>query len=136
MVKWLVITLVVVASFFAILLGFGYLLKENEQQNLAYIKAQGQRASLSQLGKQQANTYSENLAVIAEHLTCVSTDQCVAADVKFANKSCIVAVNMIGAAKLAQVTDTTIIDACPNGEDHSRLVCRNSLCQLLPEPSQ
>lgn len=146
MLKWLGIILVVFIGFTVILLSLGYLLKENEKQTTA-LKQQldAEREQLrNKIKKLSTNSQqpisielittkvikpSKNKQIIKENLTCVSSEQCLLVNVRFADLTCLVAVNTIGAAKLAKVTvDETVVGECQNSTEASQAVCQQNLC--------
>ena len=151
MVKWLSIILVVFIGFMTILLGLGYLLKENEKHTTALKKAlDAERAQLAKKQKtSSSNTYqattveftgrnldkrSINKKIIKENLTCVSAEQCLLVTVSFADLSCLVAINTIGAAKLSQASpDQTLIGSCQQAAKTAKAACQHNICTLAFE---
>jgi len=160
MLKWLVITIVVLAGFMAILLGLGYLLNENEKSTTA-LKAQLEQESLREKARQasreqrtsiaaypspapktkmspQVFNVAENMRVIEQfekivvgNLTCVSTSQCQIVTVDFKNNQCRVAINNIGASLLRNLNSkNSIISSCPDAAELSMLQCQQNLCTL------
>ena len=140
--KWLLIIFVVLTAFMVILLGLGYLLKENEKSTTA-LKAQLEQelhaenlkqerreqkallqytsvAKVSQQSASHSSSEKANQQVIKQfqqtvinNLTCVTTQQCQVVNVKFNNISCPVAINSIGASQLKKLPTATIdMPAC------------------------
>lgn len=140
------ISLLVLVSFTAILLGLGYLLNENEKRvtvlkqeleqegsNTAPIKQPEvivvERASNSS----QLNTAKQsiNKRIIGNNLTCVADEQCLVVEAEFSDKSCTVALNVIGAAKLVKAEkDMTDVGRCLSQSGELSAVCENNLCVL------
>ncbi len=160
MLKWLAITVVVLAGFMAILLGLGYLLNENEKSTNV-LKTQLEQASQAEQARQQRirqrktlNNYTEqpasfakpestldiaeNIKVIEQfeqtvvsNLTCISAQQCQIAKVSFNNTDCSIAINNIGASLLKKLqTQSTIIAACPKVSPQANLSCQQNICTV------
>lgn len=146
MVKWLYISLFVLLSFTLILLGFGVLLNDNEQKHIAYNQQLEQKKNqqknipdttivetTSLVNSKPLSTLknSINLGIIANNLTCISDEQCIVVEVKFADLSCHVAVNSIGAVQLLKAKkDNTKIKRCPEYVQINNATCLNNSCSL------
>lgn len=152
--KWLVIFIIVVTVFAVILLGLGYLLNENEKKVNAYKKhisqtkvQQKTRENVEDEREASGNHIidfqsendlliakkqsSINQQIISTNLTCVANEQCMVVSAMFTDFTCQVAVNTIGAAKLAKVNkDLSEVDQCPNYFADAVAVCQNNLCTL------
>lgn len=157
MMKWIVITVIVLLGFLSILLGLGYLLKENEKettilkQQLEQIKSDSPTEN-PQANKSRATQLSDNLAsfneqrekfkqaevntalfksTLVSNLTCVDDQQCTLYDANFKNASCHVAVNGIGATLLSKIDiQQAYIPGCTLQNDTQKAVCQNNLCTL------
>lgn len=71
--------------------------------------------------------------IISENLTCVSTAQCLIVTVEFYNHDCLVAINSIGAAKLAKAkasTENSYIESCPHYLNDMTAQCMMNICSL------
>lgn len=148
--KWFIISIGVLCVFSLVLLGLGKLLNDNEKQTTAYLNQQKQQSQpksplnnkkggvipnskkteIAVAANKTENTPSLNLSIIATNLTCVSDDQCVVAEAKFADATCSVAVNIIGATllKKAKEDKSTIGQCSTYAKSHA--VCRSNLCTL------
>lgn len=159
MLKWLIITLIVLAGFMTILLGLGYLLNENEKST-KILKAQleqeiqaerakqeriQQRKTISEYRQPQAKGAPNKLLqenslnvkafqqIVLNNLTCVSKTQCQVAQVQFKNTRCAVAINNIGGSLLKKLNlQTTLIPSCPNIDLQGQLSCQQNICTLEP----
>lgn len=160
MVKWLVITFMVLTGFMLILLGLGYLLNENEKSTTV-LKTQIEQADLAEQEKQEkirqrrifadeslpphkpqnvkgSVDISENIRIIEEfeqvvisNLTCISVQQCQVAKVSFKNTDCFVAINNIGVSLLSKLkTQSKIIAACPKVSLQATLSCQQNICSF------
>jgi len=77
---------------------------------------------------QKKRTYQQ---IITENLTCVSSEQCLVITLDFANLSCQIATNSIGAAKLAKAGVTNMhIDQCSHYLNDVMAQCITNLCTL------
>jgi hypothetical protein len=157
--KWLLITLIVVIGFLVVLLGLGYLLKENERATTVLKQQLDQQAQYQQkkttqrqllitsttdapvqrLLEKQHFTPDKNTKlvveqfqkIVIENITCVSSTQCVIAKVTFANVDCHVAINSIGASLLSKLkTSKYPIDNCPEFIEGNTLSCQQNVCTL------
>lgn len=160
MLKWLTITLIVLAGFMVILLGLGYLLNENEKTTTA-LKAQLEQASLAEKAKQQRRRQRAMLAeypqaesqakkqqklindaenkyvieqfenIVISNLTCISVQQCQVAKVNFKNTKCTVAINNIGTSLLKKLnTQNSDIFSCPPVSPQMKLSCQQNICSV------
>lgn len=157
MLKWIIITGVVLLGFLTILLGLGYLLHENEKETTLLKQQLDQVANSSQPEKPQSNkssttqlpdsleSFSEkrekfkqaeaNTALfkstLVSNLTCVDDQQCTLFDANFKNAFCHVAVNRIGATLLSKIDiQRAYIPGCTLQSDAQKAVCQNNLCTL------
>ena len=74
---------------------------------------------------------SRHQKIIIENLTCISSEQCLTVTIDFANVSCLVAVNSIGAAKLAKAGNAnTQVNACRRYASKITPQCLMNLCTL------
>ncbi|WP_206485229.1 hypothetical protein [Thalassotalea sp. G2M2-11] len=137
-IKWLIISVLVLFSFTIILLGLGSLLHENEQRVTA-IKAGTSLSEPQEPVTQMASSHltlpikvqSTLKPIIKQNLTCVMDEQCVMVEAKFADLSCLIAINTIGAAKLARAEpDKTRAIDCPPTFDSAIARCHDNLCTL------
>ena len=146
MMKWVYIFSLVLLVFFILLLGFGYLLNKNEKQNLTYVKQQAKTATTQSdfivkdnrikhalTTMQSSKKHSINRQIIKENLTCVSHEQCVLADAVFADLTCLVAINKIGALRLKKAKkDLTDIGECITQSEHQAYArCENNICSFV-----
>ncbi len=143
MLKWFVISLLVILVFISILLGLGKLLHDNEQR-VTQVKAQRVTpqsvqqvtdALADESSSDDESTALDNRQKIAEiittNLTCVNDQQCVVVDAQFADVSCQLAINTIGAAILAKASLTeTRMGSCPTKREHASAVCHANVCLL------
>lgn len=159
MLKWLMITTIVLLGFVSVLLALGYLLTENEKATTALVS---QLAQQKQTGdgsadnvthgyQQLLNNSGESLTVTIDHqiltaenstvltfeqtvinnLTCVLDQQCLIAKVSFTNRDCVVAVNIIGASLLAKLaTESEQIGSCRNYLGEEFAHCQKNTCVL------
>lgn len=145
MIKWLSVSLIVLATFALILLGFGALLNDNEKKHEAYnrkleqVKREQQQSNSDQLTTvvslaQPTNIETQtsiNLTIVANNLTCVVDEQCALVDLTFADLSCTVAVNIIGEAQLKKAEpDKTSIGQCDHSAEINKAVCLDNFCTL------
>lgn len=158
MLKWLLITLIVLASFMTILLGLGYLLNENEKSTTV-LKTQLEQAAQAENERQErirqrttatdeisppvklikpkmtANIAGNSLLVeqfekiVINNLTCISVQQCQVVKVNFKNANCSIAINNIGALLLKKLNNQSeIISVCPKFSEQSLLSCQKNIC--------
>ncbi len=146
MVKWLMISLLVLVSFTGILLGLGYLLNENEKrvtklkqelEQQAENTAPTEQADIIVVERANSSSHldtvkpSVNRRIIGNNLTCVADEQCLVVEAEFSDMSCTVAVNVIGAAKLAKAKkDLSEVGQCLNYSTELAAVCEKNLCTL------
>ncbi len=143
MLKWFVISLLVILVFISILLGLGKLLHDNEQR-VTQVKAQRVTpqsvqqvtdALADESSSDDESTALDNRQKIAEiittNLTCVNDQQCVVVDAQFTDVSCQLAINTIGAAILAKASLTGArMGSCPTKSQHASAVCHANVCLL------
>jgi len=165
MIKWLTISVVVFLGFMVVLLGLGYLLKENEKTTTVLKQKLDQQRYTEQQKLQRKKNIAKSILsnenmpvefgsyevvddkwvnsqiksvrtsphkkIIAENLTCISSEQCLTVTVNFSNTSCLVAVNSIGAAKLAKAgSSDTQESSCQNDDSKEIAQCLMNLCTL------
>jgi len=154
MLKWLTITLVALFIFTTLLLGLGYLLKEHEAATKQLMNELDQeRAEIQEKEKRKMARFTSKFhtpqrkttppikpsiasalgankqQIILENLTCTSTKQCVLIDIQFADLSCVVAINTIGASLLTKVVDDlNLVGKCPDIPENSQLTCELNIC--------
>ncbi|OKY25285.1 hypothetical protein [Thalassotalea sp. PP2-459] len=140
MLKWLVIIVGTIISFLLVVAIIGYQLKSNEEKNRAYleqkhnkqadlIERQVKKLSVAPeqiLSFEQTNSYQ----IIKQHLTCINNQQCKAVKVSFADQSCLLAINSIGAARLLKAAPTEQVGSCPSISVNTEAVCLDNVCQL------
>jgi len=117
--KWLIITLIVLAGLMSVLLGLGYLLKENEVAT-TQLKAELEQAAIQQQAKaaRKAAIQKNPLAfqkpslsaaeisqqqIIQAHQYCETNKQCFLLQTHSPALGCFVAVNTTGAAILLKI---------------------------------
>jgi len=154
MFKWLTITIIVLTGFLVVLLSLGYLLKENEVAATALKNKLDSKALIKQQKQQQIKYQRQqqfldkNLSakqksqqqIIASHLSCQTSKQCLVVDTQSKALGCSVAINTLGAAILLKVAATgtqtsqsTIRDDdryCAQVSTSPSAVCENSVCLL------
>ena len=154
--------LVVLSGFLIVLLGLGYILKEHkevttalvdsiEQQKLEAIineiKTARMRASTGTFRRGSEPNIQKNTQkisqpkktsnklrqqIIINNLICQSDQQCVLVDIQPEGKSCLVAVNKIGASMLAKINGDAYSPnfSCTFHLDSSQAVCLNNHCSI------
>jgi hypothetical protein len=147
--KWLIITIIVLIGFFVILLSLGYLLKENEEKTTELI-AQLEQAAYQQQQEREKGTKSylsqttlnaleqSQKKIIENNLNCQSSKQCFLVQTNSENIGCIVAVNTTGAAILLKVSsqkgnESSASKKCRTVYQNinERLAqCKNNICTL------
>ena len=154
MLKWSIISLVVASAFMVVLLALGYLLKQNEikttalklkldkayqQQTQQQIQHQAQQPSKQQIATKSLQPYlltqSQILVevnnLIQTHRNCTDNNQCLLVDIAFADRTCQLAINQFGAAKLSQLSSTGLsIEACQQYPVTSSAQCKENVCQV------
>jgi len=144
--KWLVILLVVLTTFSVLLLGLGYMLKTNEKKTIAFMNQQEPNTlqatanknrdisgSLRKKEQALAPNPSTIRPILAKNLTCSFDDQCVLVNAAFADLTCTVAINTIGAAQLLKAKkDDTEIGRCLKINNAASAVCQNNICSISP----
>ncbi|WP_286271173.1 hypothetical protein [Thalassotalea hakodatensis] len=140
MLKWLVITIGTIIGFLLVISVIGYQLKNNEEKNRAYleqehfkptnsVERQDQKVHIAPnntIPFEQTNSYQ----IIKQHLTCINNQQCKAVKVSFADQSCLLAINSIGAARLLKAAPTEQVGSCPSISVNTEAVCLDNVCQL------
>lgn len=152
MYKWLTIIGIVCIGFIVVLLGLGYLLKENEvattalkqkleQENLLNNNNKNtSKAVLTFVDNKQAesNFLNKQKNIIVSNLTCTSSAQCVIVNTKQPEFGCLVAINVIGASMLdkgmnkrsqVEVSDNYACDDYVGNKFIS--ACKANLCQIV-----
>ncbi|GLX77979.1 hypothetical protein tinsulaeT_13190 [Thalassotalea insulae] len=142
MLKWLIISTGVLVTLSMVLLGLGKLLHDNEQR-VTEIKAQGVRSAegnsksaaraelvISDGNSSQSKT-SITKNIIRQNLTCISDEQCVLIQAQFADLTCDIAINTIGAAILAKTaSDQSLAGKCPEVPPSAGARCQANLCVI------
>lgn len=140
MLKWIVITVVTTIGFLLVISFIGYQLKNNEEKNRAYLEQVDiKQPNLVERQKQKVRVIpekvmpfeqSQSYQIIKQHLTCINHQQCKAISVSFADQSCVLAINSIGAARLLKAAPIDNVGSCPNVNTHQQAVCVDNVCQL------
>ena len=155
-IKWLSITIVVLVVLSTLMLGLGYLLKENEKEVTA-LKAESEGQSQSSPDKPgvvSIDAYKHKLEiegkmkqklardvavlrgsaqaeiVIVEHLTCQDVSQCRLFDTRSLSLGCVVAVNVIGFSKLDKLTLPNKDEGCEEQIEQLSLACHHNICSI------
>ena len=146
--KWFIITSGVLVIFTVLALGFGYLLKSNEEAHQAYLNKQfGQSTQSRNLSEQGGSEHPQPEAVLMfvddvadsheqrelliNNLMCVSHTQCKVQRVTFAKGECTVAVNAVGAALLARYQGKkSDIGTCHTAGEAQTAQCVDNICTL------
>ena len=156
MLKWLIITFIVLSGLMVILLGLGYLLAENEKSSTLLKNQLALEAQLQQEKLQQKRNLSEYTKIITtddvkatpkqtnanimalfedtliNNLTCVTIAQCKLVTIKFKNIDCQLASNVIGVSQLKKIaTQKVSLDSCPMANQLSELACQQNICTLI-----
>lgn len=154
--KWLVITAIVLVVFLIVLLGLGYLLKENEQttSQLKVKLAQETQRQQEKEARRQAlflvqptSSLTPKLTVfeksqqkvIADNLSCQTTKECFLMHTNSQALGCIVAVNATGAVILLKTVDEqssprSIVNPCQQEYSTATalsLTCQNNTCSFI-----
>jgi len=115
-------------------------LQEKKQQKQAKIQStlsahssdlivEYQQSSVELIEKKADEDVNSALVIISKNLTCVSVEQCVLVKTTLVNESCFVAINTIGAAKLAKLEDSENQENfCPEVIEKPLLSCQKNLC--------
>lgn len=157
MLKWLSIIVIAILSLTLVLLGLGYLLNENEKSNQAYQQQLPDKnriiqgiekviedknanlqnsnktydVSVVDITKQQQRTTALFKQALQHNGICTVNNQCVISTVNFANTSCSVAINIIGAALLAKIdTQIMTMPSCAPLSPQVYAHCQHNTCQL------
>jgi hypothetical protein len=158
LLKWLVITVTVLIFFLTVLLGLGYLLKENEQvtTKLKIKTAQDTQRKQDKEARRKALfnvkptlLLTQNLTsfeqsqqkIIADNVNCQSSKECFLVHTNSKTLGCIVAVNATGVAILLKtadekyLTETAISNCQQNYSQESvlTLFCQNNTCSYARE---
>ncbi len=146
--KWFIITCGVLAGFFVIVLGLGYLLKTNEDAHQEYIT--NQVAQTSQQAEPIDSTSDDQAApeavlifvdntpastaqqdILLNNLTCVTHSQCKVQQVPFSRGICTVAINTVGAALLKRYQgEKSDIGDCAVPMSAQLAQCIDNVCTL------
>jgi DNA-directed RNA polymerase beta' subunit len=149
-IKWLIITTIVLIGFLAVLLLLGYLLKENEEKTARLItqieqetyQQQEQKMRKSAKPYLSSNTLStfekSKKKVIENNLYCQSSNQCFVVQTYNETIGCIVAINTTGAAILLKITsqgdnEYSTSKKCQKvyqAMNETLAQCRNNRCTL------
>lgn len=145
MLKWLLISILVLFTFIVLLLGLGYLLKENKIETTAFkqqleqerieqktrlIEKSAKPASLLSTAPLLKSTHSIKQKILLENLTCVSKQQCVLVNIEFSDLNCLFAINTIGASLVKNTDiDKVAVGECPHYPDNSELSCQHNICR-------
>ena len=147
--KWFIISLIVITSFLVVLLLLGYLLKENEIK-VTQLKIQLEQEAFQQQHKRQQSRFNleitETLTAteksqkqIIDHYTeCQSDKQCFVVQTNSPAIGCTVAVNTTGAVILLKVSAVTenkknVNNQCLHEYQKANKImaqCKNNKCSL------
>ncbi|MCJ8318618.1 MAG: hypothetical protein MJK12_03235 [Colwellia sp.] len=145
MFKWLGIAIIVLVGFLVVLLGLGYLLKENKAKTTVLKHKLDQQAYSQQL-KQQKQSDRQKVPssqiftaveqslkqIISLNLSCQTNKQCILFETGSKLIGCTVAVNTKGAAILIRVasisTDSSLAKACLTTDLSLTTACINQGC--------
>ena len=149
MIKWFGIAIIVLLGFLTILLGLGYLLKENKVYTTELKRSLEQKSFVQQLKQQHTNAahqVTSNLPltvaeqsihqIIKANLSCQSNKECVLFDTQRAKLGCTVALNTKGAAiliKVVSLQSNQTEKACLNLSDYlstSSTACVEQQCTV------
>ena len=147
MLKWLGIAVVVLASFLIILLGLGYLLKENKAETTILKQKLDQQTYQKQVNQQQKierqkipslqalTPIEQSLQqIISSNLSCKTNKQCILFDTGSQALGCTVAVNIKGAAILIKTTGDTVegipINSCHTNQTLISIRCIAQRCLI------
>jgi hypothetical protein len=156
--RWLIIAVIVLVLFLAVLLGLGYLLKENEDVTHQLIIKSAQNAQLKQnkearrqalfkikptpiLTQKLTSFEQSQQKIITENISCESTKECFLVHTNSKTLGCIVAVNATGVVILLKtVSEEAFIKTSANDcqQDYlqeSVLIssCKNNTCSYTRE---
>jgi len=143
MFKWLGIAVIVLTCILSVLLGLGYLLKENKV-NTTILKQQLEQQAYQQQVDHQKKLNRQRLPTnqvltpieqslqktISANLSCKSNQQCVLFDTGSKALGCTLAVNTKGAAILIKVLSNAKLSSntCPASELSLTTTCKDQLC--------
>jgi len=150
--KWLTIMGIVCIGFIVVLLGLGYLLKENEAKSTALKNKLDQEKLMNASKKQPSKAVltfvdskesarqllNEQKRIIAKNLTCISSQQCTVVNTYLSALGCVVPINSIGASLLEKViykpslsmSDTSSKSKSCEQVVQTSSICIDNLCQL------
>ncbi|GAA5138123.1 hypothetical protein [Thalassotalea piscium] len=145
MLRWLMITLLVLGVFLLILLALGLLLTKNEQDTRALIEQLAiDNAQQLVLPQEQSSvtlpadtppqingTAQRQQEIISKNLTCVDNKQCQL--IRLSLNPCPIAINLIGAQlikKYNRVNESFSSANCSDSNNVIEAVCINNLCEI------
>jgi hypothetical protein len=156
--KWLIISMIVLVLFLALLLGLGYLLKDNEEVTHQLIIKSEHDAQLKQnkevrrqalfkikstpiLPQKLTSFEQSQQKIITENVSCESSKECFLVHTNSKMLGCIVAVNATGVAILLKtvseegLTKISTNDCQQNYLQESVLIssCKNNTCLYTHE---
>lgn len=150
MYKWLTITGIVCLGFIVVLLGLGYLLKENEvavtalkrqldEQQSKVAQKNSPTAHLTFVDKEQEalDKLAQYKNIITKNVTCTSANQCVLINTQETSLGCLVSVNTIGAALLMKAinkaSENNVITnpQCEPFDKNLGNICQHNICQVV-----
>ena len=133
MLRWLSAVLIAAVLLLSVLLLLGWLLQNNAEQTTELVdelnraEQAEQQADFHQLLLEANNTQAQQQAII-ENLTCVTDSQCTVIAVPELSEHCLIAVNNIGAVKLAKLKNKQALEVPL--DCLTRLRQTKALCQL------
>ena len=133
MLRWLSAVVIAAVLLLSILLLLGWLLQNNAEQTTELVdqlkraEQAEQQAAYQELLFEVNNKQAQQQAII-ENLTCVTDSQCTVIAAPELSKHCLIAVNNIGAAKLAKLTSDQVAEVPL--DCLTRLRQTKALCQL------
>lgn len=156
--RWLIIITLVLIAFSVIVLGLGYVLHKNKQQEELYqqqqfelrqqqkqqqlaTQQQATQASIQRQNRQKATQHLQNQlaeleslerkkTIIVEHITCATDEQCQLFDTGRIELGCVVAVNQIGQHMLNQTAFLTPSGECEEQVSQLKASCRHNICMV------
>jgi len=145
MLKWLGFAIIVITGFMLVLLGLGYLLKENKTETTVLKQKLDQQAyaqKLNQKKQTDRNKVASNPSltaaekslkkIISSNLICENNKQCILFETGSKLLGCTVAVNTKGAAILIMVAsgsdDSSVSQSCLNKDLSLTTACSNQHC--------
>lgn len=155
LVKWLLISLLVISALAAILLGLGYLLNENEKNTKALVAQieQEKQANKQTLPKPvvsqspthlkteahnkqletalaQLNKIERVKSLIVDNLVCKDVSQCKFVDTGQVDLGCVIAVNSIGKSLLLKEQFGQRMIECEERISDLSLTCHHNICSI------